>query len=77
MALRICVSSALSLDEGGPIYCGTYTAYSGYDIASEMLITEDFRTFRLQPSLWLSGEEQGHGALPAQDQRRLRHHRAA
>ena len=35
--------------DGGPIYCGTYTAYSGHDIASEMLITEDFRTFRLQP----------------------------
>jgi predicted GH43/DUF377 family glycosyl hydrolase len=35
--------------DGGPVYCGTYTAYSGHDIASEMLITDDFRTFRLQP----------------------------
>ena len=34
-------------DEEGPVWCGTYTAYSGQDIASELLITRDFKTFRL------------------------------
>jgi predicted GH43/DUF377 family glycosyl hydrolase len=50
----------LETEDGPPIYCGTYTAYSGYDIASEMLITEDFRTFRLQP---LSGAAARHKGL--------------
>lgn len=30
-------------------YYGTYTAYSGSGVRSELLETEDFRTFRLQP----------------------------
>ena len=34
-------------DEEGPLWCGTYTAYSGHDIASEMLFTRDFKSFRL------------------------------
>ena len=34
-------------DEQGPIWCGTYTAYSGHDIASEMLMTRDFKSFEL------------------------------
>src|SRR5262249_35596286 len=36
-------------EPGGPLYCGTYTAYSGLNIASEMLVTRDFRTFELRP----------------------------
>ena len=34
-------------DDEGPVWLGTYTAYSGHDIASEMLVTRDFKTFRL------------------------------
>ena len=34
-------------DAEGPLWCGTYTAYSGRDIASEMMLTRDFKTFRL------------------------------
>jgi len=34
-------------DEGDPVYHGTYTAYSGSRIASEMLVTRDFRDFDL------------------------------
>ncbi len=34
-------------DDEGPLWCGTYTAYSGQDIASEMMITRDFKSFRL------------------------------
>ncbi len=34
-------------DDEGPIWCGTYTAYSGHDIASELLMTRDFKSFRL------------------------------
>ena len=34
-------------DEEGPLWCGTYTAYSGHDIASEMMITRDFKSFKL------------------------------
>ncbi len=51
-------------DDGGPIYCGTYTAYSGYDIASEMLITEDFRTFRLQPVSGSASKYKGMALFP-------------
>jgi predicted GH43/DUF377 family glycosyl hydrolase len=51
-------------DEGEPVYCGTYTAYSGYDIASEMLITEDFRTFRLQPLSGTAARNKGMALFP-------------
>jgi predicted GH43/DUF377 family glycosyl hydrolase len=54
----------LSTDDGGPVYCGTYTAYSGYDIASEMLITEDFRTFRLQPLSGTAARNKGMALFP-------------
>jgi hypothetical protein len=36
-------------DEEGPLYLGTYTAFSGRDIAAEFLMTRDFKEFRLQP----------------------------
>ena len=34
-------------DAEGPVWMGTYTAYSGHNIASELLVTRDFKTFRL------------------------------
>jgi predicted GH43/DUF377 family glycosyl hydrolase len=34
-------------DDGSKEYIGTYTAYSGRDIRSELLRTKDFRSFRL------------------------------
>ncbi len=36
-------------DDGGATYYGTYTAYSGAAIASEMLETRDFHRFQLSP----------------------------
>ncbi|HVY86743.1 MAG TPA: glycoside hydrolase family 130 protein [Caulobacterales bacterium] len=36
-------------DDGRSTYYGTYTAFSGAAIASELLATEDFNTFRLEP----------------------------
>lgn len=35
-------------DDGGVCYYGTYTAFSGTEIRSEMLMTKDFRTFALE-----------------------------
>ena len=37
------------LDGDKPRYFGTYTAYSGSGIASELLHTDDFRAFTLEP----------------------------
>lgn len=54
----------LTTDEVDPLYCGTYTAYSGYDIASEMLITEDFRTFRLHPLSGAAARHKGMALFP-------------
>jgi predicted GH43/DUF377 family glycosyl hydrolase len=54
----------LVTDDGGPIYCGTYTAYSGHDIAAEMLITEDFRSFRLQPLSGAAAKYKGMALFP-------------
>lgn len=36
-------------DDGSKEYIGTYTAYSGRDIRSEMMRTHDFRSFSLSP----------------------------
>ncbi|WP_082813400.1 hypothetical protein [Sphingopyxis terrae] len=36
-------------DNGGHTYYGTYTAYSGKAISSEILQTRDFETFELRP----------------------------
>ncbi len=54
----------INTEDGGPLYCGTYTAYSGYDIASEMLITDDFRTFRLQPLSGGAARNKGMALFP-------------
>jgi predicted GH43/DUF377 family glycosyl hydrolase len=54
----------LVMDDGSPMYCGTYTAYSGSAIASEMLMTEDFRTFRLQPMTGAAARNKGMALFP-------------
>lgn len=46
--------------EGAPMYYGTYTAFSGAETASELLITEDFRSFVLRP---LSGDVVRHKGM--------------
>lgn len=51
-------------DDGGPVYCGTYTAYSGFDIASEMLITRDFREFRLNRMTGPAARNKGMALFP-------------
>lgn len=51
-------------EEHGPIYCGTYTAYSGFDIASEFLVTKDFRTFELKPMSGAASRNKGMALFP-------------
>lgn len=49
-------------DDG--LYCGTYTAYSGFNIASEMLLTRDFRTFELHPIKGSAARNKGMALFP-------------
>jgi predicted GH43/DUF377 family glycosyl hydrolase len=49
-------------DEG--LYCGTYTAYSGTNIASEMMLTRDFRTFELHPMKGPAARNKGMALFP-------------
>ena len=49
-------------DDG--LYCGTYTAYSGFNIASEMLMTRDFRTFELKPIAGSAARNKGMALFP-------------
>ena len=51
-------------DEEGPLYCGTYTAYSGFNIASELMITRDFRTFALKPMTGRAARNKGMALFP-------------
>ncbi|CAN5307837.1 glycoside hydrolase family 130 protein [soil metagenome] len=51
-------------EDGAPVYCGTYTAYSGKDIQSELLITSDFKTFRLQPMSGPAARNKGMALCP-------------
>lgn len=52
-------------EEGeAPTYYGTYTAYSGSRIASELLITHDFKKFRLQPMTGSAAINKGMGLFP-------------
>jgi predicted GH43/DUF377 family glycosyl hydrolase len=48
----------------GPLYCGTYTAYSGVNIASEMLITRDFHRFELKPIAGPAARNKGMALFP-------------
>ena len=51
-------------EEGGPLYCGTYTAYSGFNIASELLITRDFHSFELRPMTGSAARNKGMALFP-------------
>jgi hypothetical protein len=53
-------------DHGGGDYewIGTYTAYSGSSIRSELLRTRDFRHFRLEPILGRAGRNKGMALFP-------------
>jgi predicted GH43/DUF377 family glycosyl hydrolase len=48
----------------GPLYCGTYTAYSGVNIASEMLVTRDFHSFELRPIAGPAARNKGMALFP-------------
>lgn len=50
---------------GGKEWIGTYTAYSGRDIRSEMLRTEDFRSFTLTPMRGSASRNKGMGLFPS------------
>jgi predicted GH43/DUF377 family glycosyl hydrolase len=52
------------LDQNEPYYCGTYTAYSGFNIASELLVTRDFRTFELKPMSGSAARNKGMALFP-------------
>lgn len=47
-----------------PVYYGTYTAFSGAAIASELLVTRDFRTFSLQTIRGAAAKNKGMGLFP-------------
>ncbi len=51
-------------DNGDITYYGTYTAYSGSAIASEMMVTKDFRTFDLKPMGGPAARNKGMGLFP-------------
>jgi predicted GH43/DUF377 family glycosyl hydrolase len=51
-------------DAEGPLYCGTYTAYSGFNIASELLVTRDFKTFELKPMTGSAARNKGMAIFP-------------
>ncbi len=52
--------------DGRPDYewIGTYTAYSGHSIRSELLRTRDFRTFHLEPIEGTAGRNKGMALFP-------------
>jgi predicted GH43/DUF377 family glycosyl hydrolase len=46
------------------VYYGTYTAYSGFNIASELMVTRDFRTFQLKPMAGAAARNKGMALFP-------------
>ncbi len=52
------------VDGEEPVYCGTYTAYSGFNIASELMVTRDFRTFELKPMTGSAARNKGMALFP-------------
>lgn len=48
----------------GPLWYGTYTAFSGQSIASELLITRDFRSFELRPLSGPAARNKGMALFP-------------
>ena len=68
----------MEFDDGGrKIFYATYTAYSGRAIRSELIETSDFISFRMSPLQRNRRTQQGHGPVPAQDRRQVRHDRQA
>lgn len=51
-------------DDGRPEWIGTYTAYSGRDIRSELLRTHDFKDFTLTPIKGGAGRNKGMALFP-------------
>ncbi|MDB5440009.1 MAG: glycosidase [Caulobacteraceae bacterium] len=51
-------------DDGSKIYLGTYTAYSGSAIASEMMRTQDFHTFSLESLSGSAARNKGMALFP-------------
>ncbi|WAC25099.1 glycoside hydrolase family 130 protein [Blastomonas sp. SL216] len=51
-------------DDGGQQWIGTYTAYSGRDIRSELLQTRDFQDFTLTPIKGGAGRNKGMALFP-------------
>ncbi len=51
-------------DAEGSLYCGTYTAYSGFNIASELMVTRDFKTFALKPMTGSAARNKGMALFP-------------
>jgi predicted GH43/DUF377 family glycosyl hydrolase len=51
-------------DDGTVEWIGTYTAYSGRDIRSELLRTTDFRTFTLMPMMGSAAVNKGMALFP-------------
>lgn len=51
-------------DSGKSEWIGTYTAYSGFDIRSELLRTRDFRDFTLTPIKGDAGRNKGMALFP-------------
>ncbi len=51
-------------DDGGEQWIGTYTAYSGRDIRSELLQTRDFQDFTLTPIKGGAGRNKGMALFP-------------
>lgn len=51
-------------DDGNPEWIGTYTAYSGTSIRTELLRTRDFRAFELEPIEGEAGRNKGMALFP-------------
>ncbi len=50
--------------DGSREWIGTYTAYSGSSIRSELLRTRDFRSFQLEPIMGVAGRNKGMALFP-------------
>lgn len=51
-------------DGSDDIYYGTYTAFSGREIRSELMITKDFRSFEMRPIIGRAGRNKGMALFP-------------
>ncbi|MBC7987400.1 MAG: glycoside hydrolase family 130 protein [Sphingomonadaceae bacterium] len=56
--------TAFTDDDGARQWIGTYTAYSGRAIRSELLRTRDFRTFKLEPMRGEAARNKGMALFP-------------